>query len=326
MGVAHLALDLGLRHERGDRVDDDHVERTRPDQHVGDLERLLPRVGLGDVELVDVDADGRRVHRVHRVLGVDVGAHAAVALGLGDDVHGERRLPRRLGAVDLDDPAAGQPADAEGEVEREGAGGDRGDPDVAPLAELHDRALAVLLLDLPEGHVECLMTFHVGSSDVRFGWGKRSIPVLRRGCDSYGRAGRLGSRSYSPVIPPVTYPNTRSGFPPGRPRSSRSAGTSPTPRGTSRGSPFFTVDHTLDGLREDVRHVDLGRVADPRELVALAVDLRSRRHSSVNTVRRRTLAARRPAGRAVDLAAQRPRRPRPPRSTTPHTPAFFVAH
>ena len=155
MRVAHLALDLGLGHERRDRVDDDHVERARSDEHVGDLERLLPRVGLGDVELVDVHADGRRVDRVHRVLGVDVRAHAAVALGLGDHVHGERGLAGRLRAVDLDDPAAGQPADAEGEVEGEGAGGDGGDADVALLAELHDRALAVLLLDLAERHVEC---------------------------------------------------------------------------------------------------------------------------------------------------------------------------
>ena len=104
-----------------------HVERARADQHVGDLERLLTRVGLGDQQLVDVDADRRRVDRVHRVLGVDVGAHAAVALGLGDHVHGEGRLARRLRAEDLDDPTAGQTADAEREVERQRAGGDGGD-------------------------------------------------------------------------------------------------------------------------------------------------------------------------------------------------------
>ena len=96
VGVAHLALDLGPGRERGHRVDDDHVERAGADQHVGDLERLLAGVGLGDEQLVDVDADGRGVDRVHGVLGVDVGADAAVALGLGHDVHGERRLARRL--------------------------------------------------------------------------------------------------------------------------------------------------------------------------------------------------------------------------------------
>src|SRR5256885_2346547 len=31
------------------------------------------------------------------------------------------------------------------------------------LAHLHDGALAVLLLDLPEGHLECLISLHCGS-------------------------------------------------------------------------------------------------------------------------------------------------------------------
>ncbi len=68
--------------------------RAGADQHVGDLECLLARVGLGDEQLVDVDPDGRGVDRVHGVLGVDVGADAAVALRLGHDVHGEGGLAR----------------------------------------------------------------------------------------------------------------------------------------------------------------------------------------------------------------------------------------
>ena len=35
--------------------------------------------------------------------------------------------------------------------------------DVAVLAQAHDRALAELLLDLAESHVECLVTFHGGT-------------------------------------------------------------------------------------------------------------------------------------------------------------------
>ena len=132
MGVAHLALDLGPGREGGHRVDDHHVERPERIEHVGDLERLLAGVGLGDQQLVDVDADGRGVDRVHGVLGVDVGADAAVALGLGHHVHGEGGLARGLRAVDLDDPAPGQAADAEGEVEGQGAGGDVLDGHRAP--------------------------------------------------------------------------------------------------------------------------------------------------------------------------------------------------
>ena len=119
VGVAHLALDLGLRHERRHRVDGDDVERARADQELGDLERLLTGVRLRDEQVVDVDADPSRVLRVHRVLGVDEGADPAAALRLGDHVVDERRLARGLGAEDLDHAAARQAADAERHVERE---------------------------------------------------------------------------------------------------------------------------------------------------------------------------------------------------------------
>src|SRR5262245_22900012 len=155
--VAHLALDLGPRHQRRHRVDDDHVERAGADEHVGDLERLLTGVGLADQELVDVDADGGRVHRVHGVLGVHVRADATVALRLGHHVHGQRGLPRRLGAEHLDHPTPGQAPDAERDVEGERAGRDGRHPDVPVRPEAHDGALAELLLDLAQRQVECLV-------------------------------------------------------------------------------------------------------------------------------------------------------------------------
>ena len=122
MGVSDLSLDLGLGRQGRDRVDGDDIERARADQELGDLQRLLAGVGLGDEQLVDVDADPLCVGGVHRVLGVDEGADAAAALGLGDHVVDERRLARSLGPEDLDDAATRQPADPEREVEGERAG------------------------------------------------------------------------------------------------------------------------------------------------------------------------------------------------------------
>ena len=95
--VAHLALDLGARHERGDRVDDDAVDAARADERLGDLERLLAGVGLADEELVDVDAAGPGVARIEGVLDVDEGGDAAARLGLGEDVLADGGLARRLG-------------------------------------------------------------------------------------------------------------------------------------------------------------------------------------------------------------------------------------
>lgn len=65
-------------------------------------------------------------------------------------------LPEALGAVDLDDTAAGQPADAERDVEGDGPRGDDLDGRSHVVAEAHDRTLAVLLLDLPEDHSQGL--------------------------------------------------------------------------------------------------------------------------------------------------------------------------
>ena len=106
VGVAHLALDLGPGHQRGDRVDDDDVDRAAAHERFGDLQRLLAGVGLGDEQVVDVDAQRLGVVGIEGVLGVDEGGDAARLLGFGDDVQGQGRLAGRFRAVDLDDAAA----------------------------------------------------------------------------------------------------------------------------------------------------------------------------------------------------------------------------
>ena len=146
--IAHLALDLGARHERGDRVDDDDVDRVRAHERLGDLQRLLAGIRLGDEQRVHVDAERRGVHRVERVLDVDERGVAAHLLPLCDAVERERRFTGGFRPVDLDDSAARQAADAEREVERKRPGRDRLDLQRVVLAEAHDRALAKLLLDL----------------------------------------------------------------------------------------------------------------------------------------------------------------------------------
>jgi hypothetical protein len=158
VGVAHVALELGARHERGDGVNGDDVDGAAADEGLADLERLLAGVGLGDEQVVDLDAALLGVLGVESVLGVDEGGDAAAALGLGDDVLDEGSLAGRLGAEDLGDAAAGDAADAEGEVERDGAGGDDVDGHAgADLAEAHDGALAEAALDLGQRKIQCLL-------------------------------------------------------------------------------------------------------------------------------------------------------------------------
>jgi hypothetical protein len=157
VAVAHLTLDLGPRHQCGDRVDHDDVQRTGPDQHVRDLQRLLTGVWLRDQQRVGVDAQLLRVVRVQRVLGVDERRDAAGPLGIRHRVQRDRGLTRGLRAVDLDDAAAWQPADPERHIQRDRPGGDHVDRSPALLAEPHDRALAALPLDLRECGLERLL-------------------------------------------------------------------------------------------------------------------------------------------------------------------------
>jgi len=152
VAVAHLAVDLGARHEGGDGVDDDDVEGAGADQHVGDLEGLLTGVGLRHEQRVGVDAQLARVLGVERVLGVDEGGHAAGLLRVGDGVQGDGRLARGLRAVDLDDTAAGQSADAQRDVERHDL-----DRRAGLVAQTHHGALAVRAVDLGQGVLDRLV-------------------------------------------------------------------------------------------------------------------------------------------------------------------------
>jgi hypothetical protein len=165
MGVTHFPFDLGPRHQSGDRVDHQDIESPGADQHVGDLQRLLPGVGLRNEKLVDIHPDRLGVNRVEGVLGVDEGGDTPVALGLGHDVEGEAGLPRAFRPIELDDAAPRHATYPQCEVERESTCGDDIHLDVGRLSHLHDGALAKLPLDLAERHVQGLVTFtsHFGS-------------------------------------------------------------------------------------------------------------------------------------------------------------------
>src|SRR6185295_11253311 len=101
--ITHVAFDLGLGHQRRNRVDYDDVYRPRPHENLADLERLFAGVGLRDEQRLDVDAQLAGVLRVQRMLRVDVRRDAAIPLGVRDDMQAERGLTARLRSVDLGD-------------------------------------------------------------------------------------------------------------------------------------------------------------------------------------------------------------------------------
>ena len=153
--VAHVALDFGLRDQGGNAVDDDGVNGAAADQLLGDVQRLLGGVGLGDQQVVQVKATAGGVVWIQGVFSVDVGGEAAHALGLGHDVDGKGGLAGRFPAVDLGNTAAGQAADAQGHVQGQRAGGnDVGDKVGDLFVATHHRALAVVFFNTAQGDLE----------------------------------------------------------------------------------------------------------------------------------------------------------------------------
>ena len=88
-GIAHVAFDLGARHERRDRVDHHDVHAAGADEGLDDFEGLLAGVGLRDEQVVNVHTALGRVGGVEGVFHVNVGGGAAHFLGLGHDVLAE---------------------------------------------------------------------------------------------------------------------------------------------------------------------------------------------------------------------------------------------
>jgi hypothetical protein len=165
--VAHLAFDFGARGEGGDRVDDDDVDRAGTHQHVGDFQRLFAGIGLRDQQLADIDAEFLRILRIERVFGIDEGGVPPSFLHFGDDLQTERGLAGGFRAVDFDDAAARQAADAKRDIQPERAGGNDLNALVdLGIAHLHDGAFAELLFDLLQrcGERFCLVVVHAGTS------------------------------------------------------------------------------------------------------------------------------------------------------------------
>ncbi len=157
--IAHLAVQFGLRHQRGDRVDHQHVNGSRTYQRFGDLQRLLAVVRLRDQQVVHVHAQLLRVARVQRMLGVHKGRQPAGLLRLGDDLQRNGRLARRFRPKDLDHTPARHTAHAQRRVKGDRSrGDDRNRHDRLFRPQPHDGSLAKLLFDLCQCQIHCFRT------------------------------------------------------------------------------------------------------------------------------------------------------------------------
>ncbi len=166
-GIADLAFEFLLGHERRDRIHDDEVQRVGAHQRLADAQGFLTGGGLGNEEFVRVDAEFARVDGVERVLHVDERRQTAALLRLRDERQGEGRLARAFRPENLHDAPARHAADAERAVDEDVARGDDLHVHHLAVAQAHDRPVAVVLGDLLEGEVEFLVA--LGSDPQQVG-------------------------------------------------------------------------------------------------------------------------------------------------------------
>src|SRR6516225_7758230 len=161
MAVAHLAFEFGARHQGGDRIDDQDIDRSRADKRVCYFQRLLSSIGLGNQQIIDINTELAGIGRVERMLGVDKSTGPATSLRLGNDMKCQGRLTRALRSIDLYDPATRQAADAERYVEAQGPRRDHlGIRGGLARPELHYRTLAEGTFDLSERCLQSPLFIH----------------------------------------------------------------------------------------------------------------------------------------------------------------------
>ena len=64
MGIPHLPLNLRLGHQGCHGVHDNNIHCPGTNHGLRDLQRLLPIIRLGDVEIVDINPDVPGVNRI----------------------------------------------------------------------------------------------------------------------------------------------------------------------------------------------------------------------------------------------------------------------
>ena len=152
---------FGARHQGRDGIDYQHVDGAGAHQGVGDFQRLFAGVGLRDQQFIDIDTELLGIAGIECVFGIDEGAGATHFLGFGDHVQGQGRLAGAFRPVDLDNAPARQAADAEADIEADGARGNGRGIDHLALSQAHDRALAESPFDLSERGIQGLAFIHV---------------------------------------------------------------------------------------------------------------------------------------------------------------------
>ena len=119
--VAHIAFNLCLGRQSRNGVNDNEVNGARTNQVVGNFQRLLTVVRLGNNQVLRIYTQFLCVETVKRVLCINEGCDTACFLRFRDGVEGEGSLTRRFWSIDFNHTTAGIATDTEGHIQAQRA-------------------------------------------------------------------------------------------------------------------------------------------------------------------------------------------------------------
>ncbi len=158
MRVAHVSVDLRLGNQRSYGVNNNNVDRAGPHHGFRDLKGLFSAVRLGDIQIIDIDADILRIDRVQSMLGIDESGDAAALLHLGDHVQRQGCFTGGFRPVYLHDSSFRYTSKAQRYIKGKRTGRNRLHiHPVGRVPEPHDRTLAIRFLNLHHSGVERLL-------------------------------------------------------------------------------------------------------------------------------------------------------------------------
>ena len=163
--VSHLTFDLSTRGESRHRVDNDKVNRRGSHQLINNLQRHLTGVGLGDQQVLDINAQRSGINGIQGMLRIHKGRHTTTLLHFSNRVQGERGFTGTFWAVDLHH-ATLRITTTQREVKGQRTGGNRLHPHAGGIAQPHDRSLAEVALDLTQNQIQRLVPL-AGGTGVR---------------------------------------------------------------------------------------------------------------------------------------------------------------
>src|SRR5690606_4349812 len=109
--------------QRGYRIHNQYINGSRPDEVIGNFQRLLSIVRLRNEQVIYIHTQLLGVIFVKSMFRIDEGGHAAFLLRFGDHMNGQGGFARRFRTIDLHYPSFGESSDTQCDIQANGTGG-----------------------------------------------------------------------------------------------------------------------------------------------------------------------------------------------------------